>query len=178
MAETLETRIGGRLREFLDPLLREGGFQLSYRLISPPPDPAGETPELIVDFSGPDASLVLEDDGELLRGIEHLAFETLRLGPDEHHKLVFDCQSRRQLRVQELRALAQLAAERVLKTGVPYEFAPMHSRDRRTVHMALQANAGLTSESEGIGRDRHIVVRKQGVGAPASPGARKEYRRL
>jgi len=174
----LEARVGERLRGFLDPLLREGQFHLSYRLLTPPPDPAGETPELIVDFSGPDAGLLLADDGEMLRGIEHLAFETLRLGPDDHHRLVFDCQGRRQLRVQELRTLAAMAAERVLKTGVPYEFAPMHSRDRRAVHMALHGREGITSESEGMGRDRRIVVRKIGAAPPASPGARKEYRRL
>lgn len=177
MSETLESRVAGPLRAFLDPVLREGHFQLSYSFLTPPPDPAGEGPELIVDFSGADTGLLLANDNELLRSLEHLAFETLRLGHDDHHRLVFDCQGRRQLRVQELRTLAAMAAERVLKTGLPYEFAPMNSRDRRTVHMALSGFAGLSSDSEGLGRDRHIVVRKPGS-APAAPGARKEYRRL
>lgn len=178
MPESLEARVSAPLRAFLDPLLSEGHFQLSYRLVAPPPDPSGEVPELIVDFSGADSALLLAEDGELLRGIEHLAFEALRLGPEDHHRLVFDCQSRRQLRVEELRTLAQMAAERVLKTALPYEFAPMNSRDRRTIHMALHERAGITSESEGLGRDRRIVVRKLGAAAPATPGARKEYRRL
>ncbi|MGH9482343.1 MAG: protein jag [Terriglobales bacterium] len=178
MAESLEMRVGARLRAFLDPLLREGHFRLSYRLVTPPPEPDGEGPELVVDFSGPDADLLLEEDGEVMRGIEHLAFEMLRLGPEEHHRLVFDCQGHRQLRVEELRALAKMAAERVLKTGAPYEFAPMNSRDRRTVHMALAAQAGLSSESEGMGRDRHIVVRSLTAPPPATRGGRKEYRRL
>ncbi|MGH9394636.1 MAG: protein jag [Terriglobales bacterium] len=179
MADTLEARIGARLREFLDPILRDGGFRLHYRLLAPAPEPGGEGPELIVDFGGPDSDLLLAEDGELLRGLEHLAFETLRLGPDEHHRLVFDCQGRRQLRVQELRTLAKMAAERVRKNGVPYAFAPMNSRDRRTVHVALRDEDGLSSGSEGEGRDRHIVVRLQGAaGDPAAPGGRKEYRRL
>lgn len=179
MSDNLEARIGARLRGFLDPLLREGHFQLSYRLITPPQEPDGEGPELVVDFAGADADLLLSDDGELLRGIEHLAFETLRLGPEEHHRLVFDCQGHRQLRVEELRAQAKLAAERVLKTGIPYAFGPMNSRDRRTVHLALAAHAGLSSESEGMGRDRHIVVRSLAALPPATArSGRKEYRRL
>jgi spoIIIJ-associated protein len=181
MAETLEERWGARLREFLDTVLREGHFRLSYRLLTQPPDTEGEGPELVVDFAGADADLLLDNDGELLRGIEHLAFETLRLGPDELHRLVFDCQGRRQLRVQELRTLAAMAAERVRKNGLPYAFAPMNSRDRRTVHLALRDEAGLTSDSEGEGRDRHIVVRVKGApspSGPAAPGARREYRRF
>jgi spoIIIJ-associated protein len=177
MAETLESRVAGPLRAFLDPVLKEGHFQLGYNFVTPPPDPRGESPELVVDFSGADAGLLLANDGELLRSLEHLAFETLDLGRDEHHRLVFDCQGRRQMRVQELRTLAAMAAERVLKNGLPYEFAPMNSRDRRTVHMALSTVAGITSDSDGLGRDRHIVVRKPGSAAPA-PGGRKEYRRL
>ena len=181
MAGSLEAEVGAKLREFLDPILREGDFRLHYRLISPEPEPDGEGPELIVDFGGPDSDLLLAEDGELLRGIEHLAFETLRLGPHEHHRLVFDCQGRRQLRVQELRTLAKMAAERVRSNGVPYAFAPMNSRDRRTVHVALRNEAGLSSGSEGEGRDRHIVVRQAGAdgsGAAPSPGARKEFRRI
>lgn len=178
MPDTLEARIGARLREFLDAVVREGHFRLGYRLTTPPPEADGEGPELVVDFSGADADLLLDEDGELLRGLEHLAFETLRLGPEEHHRLVFDCQGRRALRVAELKALARMAAERVAKTGIPYAFAPMNSRDRRTVHMALAAHAELTSESEGMGRDRHIVVRSRAAGGPQAPGARREYRRL
>ncbi|HVA62345.1 MAG TPA: R3H domain-containing nucleic acid-binding protein [Terriglobales bacterium] len=176
MPESMEARLGPRLREFLDAVLREGKFELSYRLLAPPPEPEG--PELVVDFAGEDTDLLLADDGELLRALEYLAFETLRLGPDEHHRLVFDCQGRRALRLEELRTLARMAAERVLKTGLPYEFAPMNSRDRRTVHMALADHAELSSESEGVGRDRHIVVRSRAAGGPQSPGARREYRRL
>ncbi|MGH9465785.1 MAG: protein jag [Terriglobales bacterium] len=168
-----------RLREFLETVVREGHFRLQFQFLTPAPEPDGEGPGLVVDFSGPDAGLLLAADGELLRGIEHLAFETLRLPFEEHHQLLFDCQGRRQMRVEELRSLATMAAERVRKTGLPYAFAPMNSRDRRTVHLALRDETGLTSESEGEGRERHIVVRVPGARAAApSTGGRKEYRRL
>ena len=182
MAESLETRVGGRLREFLDPVLREGRFTLSYRFITPPSSPDDDGPELIVDFSGTDSDLLLANDNELLRGLEYLAFETIRLGPEEHHRIVFDCQGRRQIRVDELRTLAAMAAEKVRQTGAPYHFAAMNSRDRRTVHLALQEAKDLSSESEGEGRDRHIVVCPAGMArtapAPGGRGPRREYRRL
>lgn len=187
MAETLEARVGDRLRASLDALLQAAQFQLSYRFLSPAPPPladaaapaAMEVPELVVDFSGADAGRLLANDGELLRALEHLAFETLQLGAGEHHRLIFDCQGRRQMRVEELHTLAQLAAQQVLKTGVPYAFAPMNSRDRRTVHLALHGLEGVSSESEGESRDRHVVIRSLSAAqAPAPRAGRKEYRRL
>ncbi|MGH9414222.1 MAG: protein jag [Terriglobales bacterium] len=167
-----------RLREFLDAVVRDGHFRLQFQFLTPPPAPGDEGPELVVDFSGQDANLLLADDGELLRSIEYLAFETIRVLPEEHHRILFDCQGRRQLRVEELRSLAHLAAERVRKNGLPYEFAPMNSRDRRTIHLALRDEPGLASESEGLGRDRHIVVRLPGSKPAAAAPGRKDYPRL
>jgi len=37
---------------------------------------------------------------------------------------------------------------------------PMNAADRRIIHK-LAAEYGLTSESEGEGRDRHIVLKKE-----------------
>ncbi|MGH9415995.1 MAG: protein jag [Terriglobales bacterium] len=178
MADDLEARVSPALRPYLDTLLREGPFQLSYRLAQAPGDEPGDEPGLLVDFTGPDSGLLLANDGELLRAFEHLAYELLRLGPDDHHRLVFDCQGHRQLRLEELRTLAAMAAGRVRHTGIPYAFTPMNSRDRRIVHLALQGEAGLSSDSEGVGRDRHVVVRSLSAPRPGPAAGAKPYRRL
>ena len=59
----------------------------------------------------------------------------LRLPSGEHEKISFDCQNQRSLRIQELRTAATVAAEKVRRTGTPYEFSPMSSRERRIVHL-------------------------------------------
>ncbi len=53
---------------------------------------------------------------------------------------------------------ANVAAEKVRKTGTPYHFTPMSSRERRIVHLALRNEADLHTESEGEGMRRHLVV--------------------
>ena len=50
------------------------------------------------------------------------------------------------------------AAEKVRKTGAPYKFAPMSSRERRIVHLALRDESDLRTESEGEGMRRCLVV--------------------
>src|SRR6201982_3648394 len=148
-----------RINEFLQSVVTNGGLHLRYRIVVDPPAPTDwEKPEIFVDFSGPDCTLLLDRGGELLRALELLAFEILHLSSGEHEKVCFDCQNRRSVRIQELRAAATVAAEKVRKTGSPYEFNPMSSRERPIVHLALRDEADLHTESEGEGAQRRLVV--------------------
>lgn len=165
-----------RLREILDTLIREGNFQLSYRFLQPAAGVASipGMPETVVDFEGSDAALLLAEEGELLRSFEHLAFEALRWGQDEHDHLLFDCHHRRMLRIQELYTVARMAAEQVMKTGRRYEFAPMSSRERRLIHLALHDLEGVVSQSEGLGPMRHVVIQSaKDSGRPGAIGVRR-----
>lgn len=150
-----------KINEFLQAVVTHGGLHLRYRIVVDPPLPENrdwEKPEILVDFSGPDSALLLDRGGELLRALELLALEILRLPSGEHEKVCFDCQNRRSMRLQELRTAANVAAEKVRKTGTPYHFNPMSSRERRIVHLALRDEADLRTESEGEGPQRRLVV--------------------
>jgi spoIIIJ-associated protein len=150
-----------KINELLTVVVTHGGLRLKYRITVDPPvsgDRNWERPEILVEFAGPDSTLLLERGGELLRALELLALEMLRLQGNEHEKICFDCMNQRAMRLEELRTAANVAAERVHKTGTPYEFAPMSSRERRIVHLALSGNEDLRTESEGEGLRRYVVV--------------------
>ena len=97
-------------------------------------------------------------DAALLRSLEHVAMEMLRLAHGEHEKLVFDSMNHRAMRLEELRLAAGVAAERVRKTGNPYSFSPMSSRERRILHLALRDEADLHTESQGEAGHRCVVL--------------------
>jgi len=78
----------------------------------------------------------------------------------------------RAMRLEELRVAANVAAERVRKSGMPYEFAPMSSRERRIVHLALREQTDLHTESQGEGPRRCLVVYPKDY-KPAAKPARK-----
>jgi spoIIIJ-associated protein len=165
-----------KINQFLQAVVTHGGLHLKYRIIVDPPLPENrdwEKPEILVDFAGPDSTLLLDRGGELLRALELLALEMLRLASGEHEKICFDCQNRRSMRIQELRSAADVAAEKVRKTGTPYHFSPMSSRERRIVHLALRNESDLHTESEGEGPQRRLVVYpKDYKGAPGKPAPR------
>ena len=165
-----------KINQFLQAVVTHGGLRLKYRIIVDPPLPENrdwEKPEILVDFAGPDSALLLDRGGELLRALELLALEMLRLASGEHEKICFDCQNRRSMRIQELRTAADVAADKVRKTGTPYHFSPMSSRERRIVHLALRDESDLHTESEGEGPQRRLVVYpKDYKGAPGKSAPR------
>lgn len=156
--------IGARIDGFLGPLLASAGFELRYKISDADAGEGDfETPDLLVIFSGPDVDTLLANRAELLLALEQVTMEMLRFGSDEHSRLSFDANDYRLLRIEELRLSAQTAAERVKRTGTPFRFNPMNSRERRVVHLALRGETDLRTESSGIGPGRHVVVYPAGM---------------
>ncbi len=149
------------LRRYLDTILRTGRFDLRYQIQLQEPAAAKEergTPEIVVQFDGPDRDLLLERGAELLQALEYIAVRWLRLDRESHDRVSFDCGSYHADRLAELQLSAQVAADRVRESRAPFRFNPMAARDRRIIHLALQGQAGVRTSSEGVGPQRRVVV--------------------
>ena len=153
-------------------LLTYGGFRLKYRITAgaKPGNGEWEQPEIMVEFSGPDSPMLIERGGELLRALEHVAAKVIHLDAEEHEKISFDALNFKAMRAEELRLAAEVAAEKVRKTGRPYEFSPMNSRERRMLHLVMRNWSDLKTESVGEGAHRYVVVYpKDYNGKPVTP---------
>ena len=165
-----------KINELLQGVVTHGGLRLKYRITVDPPLPEErdwERPEILVEFSGPDSPFLIERGGELLRAIELLAIEILRLPGSEHEKVCFDCMNHRSMRLEELRLAASVAADKVRQAGVPYEFPPMSSRERRIVHLALRDYQDLHTESSGEGARRCLIVYPTNYKPASKPASRR-----
>jgi len=178
-----------KIAAFVNTLVKTGGLRVKYRITagSGAADPDGlEAREIYVELSGPDAMLVTERGGEVLRALEHVAAKIIRLEPEEHDKVSFDANQFKALRARELKLTAETAAESVRRTGEPYEFAPMSSRERRMLHLALKPYDEVETASSGEGLGRYVVAYPKGsplarAAAEAgrrSPGFRDSGRRF
>jgi spoIIIJ-associated protein len=148
------------IRRCLDVILRAARFHFSYRVDIAPQlgDQDLETAEIVVNFDGPDKPLLLERNGELLKALEHIAVRWLRLEPQFHNRVRFDCGNFRASRIAELKLSAEVAAERVRSTHEPFRFQPMTARDRRIIHLTLKDQSGVRTTSEGEGEMRQVVI--------------------
>ncbi len=155
-----------KIAAFLKTLTTTGGLRLKYRITAGggAADPDGlENREIYVELAGPDAALLTDRGGELLRSLEHVAAKIIRLEPEEHDKVSFDAQNFKAIRARELRMTAENAAERVRRGGQPFSFAPMSSRERRMLHLALRAFEDLETASSGEGANRFVVLYPKGA---------------
>jgi spoIIIJ-associated protein len=164
------TSIGSRIDGFLRPTLENGGFQVNYEILDlESSDEDVETPDVVVKFSGLDVDLLLSNRAELLLALEHVTMEMLRMPSEDHSRISFDANDYRLLRIEELRLSAMTAAEKVKRTGVPFRFNPMNSRERRVIHLALRGEEAVRSESIGSGPARQVVVYPAGMASLPEP---------
>lgn len=150
-----------KIAAFIQTLTTTGGMRLKYRITAGAgaSDPDGlERRDIYVELAGPDAELMTERNGEVLRALEHIAAKILQLEPEDHDRISFDALGFKAERAAELRDTVEDAVERVRETGKPYSFRPMSSRERRMLHMALSEHTDLRTESSGEGRDRFVVL--------------------
>ena len=171
--------IGPRIDAFLRSTLHNGGFKVKYEVLDGgASDGDFETPDVVVKFTGPDVDALLSNRAELLLALEHITMEMLRMPSEDHSRISFDANDYRLLRIEELRLSAMTAAEKVKRTGVPFRFNPMNSRERRVIHLALRGEPAVRSESAGMGPGRQVVVYPAGMASlPEPPGGGHDSRR-
>jgi len=136
---------------------------------------AGETEApMILEVSGDDLGLLIGWRGETLRALQTTV--NLMMGDDEtaapNRRLILDVERYRARREEQVRELAQRLADRVKASGERYTLDPMHAYERRIIHLTLQDDPGVRTESSGHEPARRVVIHPTGPaqgGLPSRP---------
>ncbi|HET7320851.1 MAG TPA: R3H domain-containing nucleic acid-binding protein [Candidatus Saccharimonadales bacterium] len=96
--------------------------------------------------------------GENMRSLQYLVSTALKNNGYTHTRANVDIAEYKKQRADRLRERAEEWVKRVKESGEPMDLQPMNAADRRVVHQ-LAAEHGLSSDSDGEGRDRHIVLK-------------------
>ena len=154
-AEDLEDRLvaegeiaGDYLEELLDLLDFDGDIDL---------DVEGSRAVVSIDGSE-DLNKLVGRGGEVLDALQELTRLAVHQKTGVRSRLMLDIAGWRRRRRDELAALGDKVAQRVLKTGEREELTPMTPFERKIVHDAVAAVPGVHSESEGVEPSRRVVV--------------------
>ncbi|MGC8460339.1 MAG: RNA-binding cell elongation regulator Jag/EloR [Candidatus Dormibacteria bacterium] len=120
--------------------------------------PAGDAPPVILDVSGDDLGLLIGWRGETLQSIQSLIHLMIATEDDSARKVYIDVERYRLRREEYVRSLAHRIAQRVRETGERYVLDPMQPYERRVVHVALQEEEGVRTESTGVEPRRRVAV--------------------
>ena len=113
----------------------------------------------LLDLSGNDSALALAENAEMLDEFEVILFQIFGRQLDREHRFICDADGFRQTRKSELQAMARFAGDQVRKNGRPFTFGVLNSTERRIIHLTLQQEEDLSTESVGEGRERRLQVR-------------------
>src|SRR6516164_4492435 len=107
---------------------------------------------------GDDLNKLVGRGGEVLDALQELTRLAVHQKTGVRSRLMLDIASWRRRRREELAALGDKIARRVLSTGEREELSPMTPFERKIVHDAVAAVPGVHSESEGAEPARRVVV--------------------
>jgi spoIIIJ-associated protein len=138
------------LRGLVRSLAEAAGVELSAEL----EEVAGT---LTVRLEGPGCALLLEEEGEVLRSLEHL-LQRVAARPGARPRVVLDCPGYRDTRDESLRAEARALVQAVRRDGRPRESRPLNAYERRIIHLVVSEEPGLRTFSVGEGADRRVTV--------------------
>lgn len=122
---------------------------------------ATSSDEEVIELNIPSTHLngfLIGQRGDTMRSLQFLVASALKNQGYEITRVSVDVADYKKQRADRISEKAEAWVAKVKETGEPMDLRPMNAADRRTVHQ-LAAEHGLTSESIGEGRDRHIVLK-------------------
>jgi spoIIIJ-associated protein len=113
--------------------------------------------QIIVRLFGKDAPLLTEHHGELLDAIQVLSNKAL-VGDQVEKEIELNCEAFKERRTEQLIDKARDLADQVRAGGREQLLPAMTPIERRIVHLALEADADVTTESRGDGFYKRVAI--------------------
>jgi spoIIIJ-associated protein len=143
--------------EFLEGLLRRMGLSADV-------EPTLEDGTMYVDILGQgpddeDMGLLIGRHGQTLDALQELARVAVGQRTGMRARIVVDVEDYKRRQRARLEARAREIAKRVARSGREEELEPMNPFERKVVHDAVAAVAGVQSSSRGEDPERRVVIR-------------------
>ena len=112
----------------------------------------------VFEIEGDDAGLLIGRKGETLNTIQFMVKYIVSHKIGERVNVMIDVEGYQERRNQALINMARRVAGRVADTGRSIALEPMPPNERRIVHLSLSDHPYVTTESEGIGESRQVII--------------------
>jgi len=118
----------------------------------------GDEGELILDITGKDLAVLIGRHGKTLDALQFLVSTITVRTIGFRYPVVVDVEGYKARQREKIESIARSSANRAVSQGRSIKIRPMTPYERRIVHIALRDDDRVTTESEGEGSARHVVV--------------------
>jgi spoIIIJ-associated protein len=132
---------------FIDEIMKKMGLNVSAQIKD----------NHFISLDGEDAAIVVGKYGDTLKAIEYILNLCIRETKDIP-RIRLDSDGYRDRRTSNLQRLAISSARKSAERGIPIKLEPMASWERRIIHITLQNNPNVFTESIGESPERKVVI--------------------
>lgn len=140
------------IEEFLDKMTVRGEVEIME---------SSECPQFIIRTK--EAGILIGENGHNLTAMSHLLKKITEneLKKNELEKIQFflDVNDYQAKKIEEIKNLAKMSAQRVRYFKKELEMEPMSAYERRIIHAALTEYPDIATESTGEGLERRVVIK-------------------
>jgi len=111
-----------------------------------------------LNIEGESVSTLIGRKGETLASLEYITKLIVSNQQNKWININIDVDNYKQRRELQLKRLAQRMAAQVVQFGRPIALEPMPPNERRIVHITLENNPGVTTNSTGVDKDRKVNI--------------------
>lgn len=118
-----------------------------------------EEEQIAISLSTEDSGIVIGHHGDVLEALQLFLSLAIAKKTGEFKRVSLDIGDYKKNRIAYLEQLANQTKEKVLSSGQEYSLASLKPWERRVVHLSLQHDDEVVSESVGEGRDRTLIIK-------------------
>lgn len=112
-----------------------------------------------IDLSTDDSGIVIGRHGDMLESLQTILALCISKKLDKFYRISLEVGDYKKNREEWLMSMAQDTKDRVLTENREISIPSLKAWERRVVHLSLQDDKEVVSESAGEGKDRVLVIR-------------------
>ena len=148
-------------KEIVTELLRLMGIEADVFAVDNPsvmPLSPDDPTTVFIDIMGRDLGILIGRRGESLGQFQYLVNLLMNRETDEWVRVIIDVEGYRIRREESLIGLAERVDRQVARNRRPISLEPMPPNERRVVHLTLQNQPDVSTESSGEGPMRRVTI--------------------
>jgi spoIIIJ-associated protein len=145
-----------KAREVLENILERFGAETSVLTEE-------DSESITLNIKGDGSGILIGRKGQTLDAFQYVVNKIVHRMPDVTKQVIVDTEGYRQRRKETLIDLANRLSEQAKTKGRPVSTSPLNPFERRIIHLAIQDDADLTTQSKGDGIYRSVVISLKGT---------------